>query len=194
MEWPVFERALASLRRFPFIDSQGVESYTYLDDICNKTQSRLSHLVESRSRECVASVNISTERWEIENLVDRYFRRVYIKNPILDRHAVRRYCEMYYENGPLFNLETCLVLIICALGAASDDFGPCKLTGDYRETPHDQSARFEALRLANCYFSAAEKRLGAAITTSSALAIQCLCLSGYVLITWRLISLIKPPN
>lgn len=188
MEWPVFKWALAILRRFPFIDSQSVESYTYLGGICNKAQSRLAHLMEVHNREFVVSVNISSERWKIRNLVDRHFRRVYIKNRILDRRTVRKYSEMYYESGPLFNLETCLVLIVCALGAVIDDIGPYKLTGGYRETPHDQSARFEAMRLANCHSSAAEQRCGAAIMTSSVLAIQYLCLSGYVSIPWRMMT------
>lgn len=180
LEWPVFERALTSLRRLPFLDFHGVESYTYLDDIYRKSQSRLAHLTEIRNRECIISINISAERSEIDTLVDKYFRRVYIKNPILDRHVVRRYCELYYENGPLFNLETCLVLIICALGAISDEFGPCKLSDNNCDSSYDQSARIETSRLANCYFAAAEKRLGAAMTVSSTIAIQCLCLAGYV--------------
>lgn len=180
LEWPVFERALASFRQVAFIDFNGVQSYTYLDDTRNKSQSRLAYLAEIHNKESNASINISTERSDIEGLVDNYFRRVYIKNPILDRHVVRRYCEVYYENGPLFNLETCLVLIICALGAILDEFGSCKLAGDNRDSSYDQAARIETSRLASCYFAAAEKRLGAAMTTSSTLAIQCLCIAGYV--------------
>lgn len=135
-------------------------------------------MVES-SWEPPSSINISTERSDIEQLVDQFFRRVNIKNPILSRREVSRYCQQYYEQGPLFDLETCLVLLTCALGAISMDYEPLEMVAQSPESPYNHPpARLASLRLGHCYFIAAEKRLGAAMSSINTLAIQCLCLAG----------------
>ncbi|EMT72429.1 hypothetical protein FOC4_g10001579 [Fusarium odoratissimum] len=41
-------------------------------------------------------------------------------------------------------------------------------------------SRLERLKLGHCYFTASEKRLGAAISRVDTLSIQCLCLAGPV--------------
>ncbi|KAM5343914.1 hypothetical protein ACJ41O_012451 [Fusarium nematophilum] len=170
LQWPVFEDALSSLRQYSFLDFHGARAHTHLDDAFNRAESPSDSLVKQQP-----PVHISTDKSDIEQLVDQFFTRVHVKNPILDRLTVEQYCLRYYEDGALFNLETCLVLIICALGAVATEF-------DSRGPSHNgspqQLARLESLRVANCYFSAAEKRLGAAATSFSTLAIQCLCLAG----------------
>ncbi|KAG7432692.1 hypothetical protein Forpi1262_v005541 [Fusarium oxysporum f. sp. raphani] len=40
------------------------------------------------------------------------------------------------------------------------------------------TSRLERLKLGHCYFTASEKRLGAAISRVDTLSIQCLCLAG----------------
>ncbi|PNP80920.1 hypothetical protein FNYG_05735 [Fusarium nygamai] len=49
--------------------------------------------------------------------------------------------------------------------------------GSSLETP----SRLERLKLGYCYFAAAEKRLGAAISRVDTLSLQCLCLAGEIL-------------
>lgn len=170
LQWPIFDKLLSILPHFKFIDSNNQEAFTYLDDVVHQTEA-LSSIYGS------GSVNISTERSDIQQLVDLFFQRVNIKNPILSRQTVEGYCHQYYENGPQFNLETGLVLLICALGAVADDFNPL----DMDQSPassFQKSSRLSDLKLGHCYYAAAEKRLGAAFSRVDTLSIQCLCLAG----------------
>ncbi|KAH7397154.1 C6 zinc finger domain-containing protein [Pyrenochaeta sp. MPI-SDFR-AT-0127] len=177
LQWPVFEKPLSPLQRLRFVDFHGSEAHTYLDDLL--TQSDISTLRPSldSSRDPSISINISTERSDIEQLVDQFFTRVNIKNPILSRQVASQYCQQYYEHGPLFNLETCLVLLMCSLGAVSMEFDPFDEGQSPGNSPYS-SSRVANLRLGSCYFVAAEKRLGSAISNINTLAIQCLCLAG----------------
>ncbi|KAI9147125.1 hypothetical protein HJFPF1_13157 [Paramyrothecium foliicola] len=186
LQWPVFQELLSPLRRFRFVDVNGFETYTYLGDLVSQSTAlaatRPSHL--ESINEPSATVNISTDRADIDNLVNRYFKRVNIKNPILSRLVVSRYCRDYCEHGALFNLETCLVLLICALGAISTEFDPQDKgssdlhgsSGSHARQP--DASRMANLKLGHCYFVAAEKRLGMALSATSNLAVQCLCLAG----------------
>lgn len=171
LQWPVFKDALSSLRQYSFLDFRGTKALTHLNDAFNREESRSDLLNKQHS-----TIHISTERADIEQLVEQFFTRVHVKNPILTRRLVEQYCLQYYENGALFNLETCLVLIVCALGAVATEFLPSRSSSDISS---ENVARLESLRMGNCYFSAAEKRLGAAISCCNTLAVQCLCLAGY---------------
>lgn len=187
-QWPVFQDLLSHLPRFHFADADGSETYTYLNDLIN--QADPSAVGCANRLELMSNlsdpVSISTERADIEILVDRYFKRVNTKNPILSRRVINQYCQQYYEHGALFNLETCLVLLTCALGAISSEFNPLGqalsphdgISRDYTQRP--DPARVTGLRLGRCYFIAAEKRLGMAMSEPSTIAVQCLCLAGYV--------------
>jgi hypothetical protein len=177
LKWPIFDGLLSSLPQFRFIDFQGCEAYTYLDDLFTQDSRIATHGFFESSWDSSASINISTERSDVEPLIDQFFNRVNIKNPILSRQVISQYCQQYYEHGPLFNLETCLVLLTCALGAVSMEFDPLDPGQDSGRSSH-VSSRLASLRLGSRYFVAAEKRLGSAMSTVSTLAIQCLCLAG----------------
>lgn len=177
LQWPIFEKLLSPLQRFRFVDFRGSEAYTYLDDILSQSDTSMSGSPFETARNLSTSINILTERSNIERLVDRFFKRVNIKNPILGRQVASQYCQQYYEHGPLFNLETCLVLLVCALGAVSMEFDHLDEVQGAGSSPYS-SSRLENLRLGTYYFVAAEKRLGSAISNVNTLAIQCLCLAG----------------
>jgi hypothetical protein len=177
LQWPVIERLLFSLQRFKFTDLHGTETYSYLDDVLTQSKSSASPGLSEVFSGLSSSISISTERSDIERLVDQYFRRVNIKNPILNRRVLNQYCQRYYEHGPLFNLETCLVLLTCALGAISTDFDPLGEDQSSGSSPYPP-ASLANHRLSHCYFVAAEKRLGAALSNVDFLSIQCLCLAG----------------
>lgn len=179
LQWPIFGKLLSSLRRYRFVDYRGFKAYTYLDDFLNQSDETLSRLLVGSPRHSSSAVNILTERADIQTLVDKFFDQVNIKNPILGPQVAKQYCQQYYEHGPLFNLETCLVLLTCALGAISMEFDPHDVGHD-PGSPSQPDARLSSLRLGHCYFVAAEKRLGAAMSHGSTLAIQCLCLAGFV--------------
>ncbi|TXC10999.1 hypothetical protein FocTR4_00007792 [Fusarium oxysporum f. sp. cubense] len=177
LQWPIFDKVLSSLPRFKFFDSNSQEVFTYLDDAVRQTDAPGAHLSLTSGS---GSVNISTDKSDIQQLVDSFFQRVNIKNPILSRQEVEEYCHQYYENGPQFNLETGLVLLICALGAVADEFNPLDM-GQSPVSSFQTPSRLERLKLGHCYFTASEKRLGAAISRVDTLSIQCLCLAGEIL-------------
>lgn len=177
LQWPIFRLLLAPLELLRYVDVKGVTVETYLDDIFHLSDvSPSARLFESQDG-THSLFNISNERQDIERPIDQFCDRVNIKNPIVSRQHVADCCRRYYENGPLFDLETCLVLLTCALGAVSMDFVPHDNLED-PQSPSQPTARISSLRLGRAYFTAAEKRIGPAMTSSSTVGIQCLCLAG----------------
>jgi hypothetical protein len=177
LQWPVFDGLLSSLQQFRFVDFQGCEAYTYLDDLLTQSDKLTPCGIFESSWDSSTSINFSTERSDIEPLIDQFFKRINIKNPILSRQVASQYCQQYYERGSLFNLETCLVLLTCALGAVSMEFDPLDVGQSPGSSSHS-SSQLASLRLGYRYFVAAEKRLGSAMSNVNTLAIQCLCLAG----------------
>ncbi|EEY21643.1 C6 zinc finger domain-containing protein [Verticillium alfalfae VaMs.102] len=176
LQWPVFEQLLSSLQRFPYIDFHGTEAYSYLDDL-TESEDLDPHSPSGPPWKSSAPINISTEKVDVEKLVEQFHQRVNIKNPILSRRLASEYCQKFHENGLLFNLDTCLVLLMCALGAISMDYGSINTSQSPGNNP-SSAPDLANLRLGHSYFTAAEKRLGAAISTLNTLSIQCLCLAG----------------
>lgn len=177
LQWPIFGELLSPLQRFTYTDFRGAEIETYLDDLFNPPNFVPNSSIFEDERQYSSSLNISTEKSDIEKLVDQFFTRVNIKNPIISRTEIDHYCQRYYEYGPLSDLETCLVMLTCALGAISMVFDS---HGDRQEpqTPPQPSARQFSLHLGCTYFVAAEHRLGIALSNNNTLSIQCLCLAG----------------
>jgi hypothetical protein len=158
--WPILRDALSQLEPRIFIDENGKKHTTYLD-------SWSQSLVPSASDTITPLSRFSTEQNDIERLIDRFFKHVHTKNPILERGTVRQYCLDFYEHGPMWTVSTCLIFLICALGAIADPWSAPKNQDDAGD-----------LALASSYFLAAQKRLGFAMAQPSNLSIQCLCLTG----------------
>ncbi|KAH6708632.1 C6 zinc finger domain-containing protein, partial [Verticillium dahliae] len=177
LQWPVFEQLLSSLQRFPYSDFHGTEAYSYLDDLLTPSEDLSSRSSSGPPWKSFALISISTEKVDVEKLVEQFHQRVNIKNPILSRQLASEYCQNFHEDGLLFNLETCLVLLMCALGAISMDYGSVITSQSPGNNP-SSAPDLANLRLGHSYFTAAEKRLGAAISTVNTLSIQCLCLAG----------------
>ena len=177
LQWPVFDGLLSSLQHFRFVDFRGCEAYTYLDDLLTQSDQLTSGRLFDSSWDSSTSINFSTERSDIEPLINQFFKRVNIKNPILSRQVGSQYCHQYYEHGSLFNLETCIVLLMCALGAVSMEFNPLDDGQSCGSSAHS-SSQLASLKSGCHYFVAAEKRLGTALSNVNTLAIQCLCLAG----------------
>ncbi|KAH8891709.1 hypothetical protein GQ53DRAFT_150339 [Thozetella sp. PMI_491] len=178
LQWPVFEEALSSLPRFPFLNYHKEQDYTYLGDAFYEFPSPHDPSRWSGVSQPAPPISICTEQGGIEPLVDRFFALVHAKNPILDRQVVEKYCREYYENGPLFNATACLVLLICALGSIAPDFEPADNMSRNVGEPFRHPAATERLQRGHCYFAAAEKRLIVAGARCSTLGVQCLCLAG----------------
>ena len=167
LQWPIFEQPLAGLRRYPFLTFKKEQDYTYLEDMFSVSS------IDSSS-----SPNSNIGARDLERLVDRFFILVHVKNPILDRDIVKQYCSTYLTHGPTHDLQSCLILLICALASVAPDLCPSGPLGP----DHGQSRLWptggEDLTMGQSYFMAAEQRLGMAMTQHTSLAVQCLCLAG----------------
>lgn len=166
LQWPIFEEPLSSLRRHPFLTFKKEQDYTYLEDMFS---------VPSIEPSPVPYIHMG--KFELERLVDRFFILVHVKNPILDRDVVKQYCCEYLKQGPEFDLQSCLILLICALASVAPDFLPSGALGPAHRQSRSQSTG-EDLTMGRTYFMAAEQRLGMAMTQHNSLAVQCLCLAG----------------
>ncbi|KAH7398616.1 C6 zinc finger domain-containing protein [Phaeosphaeria sp. MPI-PUGE-AT-0046c] len=167
LQWPVFEEPLAKLPRSAFLTFKKEQDYTYLGDM-------FSTLLPLQD----PFLDFSTEHSVVEELVDRFFVLVHVKNPILDRDVVKHYCAEFCQHGPKFDLNSCLMLLICAIASIAPEYRPSgPLTPDHGLS-RLRPIGGENLSMGSCYFAAAEQRIGAAMTQHTSLAVQCLCLAG----------------
>ncbi|PLB53926.1 hypothetical protein P170DRAFT_504800 [Aspergillus steynii IBT 23096] len=108
-------------------------------------------------------------------LVDRFFQYVHVKNPILNERSTRRLFSTFCEEGLDWSPESCLALLVLALGATATPFEDESLG---RKDP-------ETLSHARCFYKAAQKRLGTLIgTPNRVLEAQCFFLSGVCAMTF----------
>ena len=120
-----------------------------------------------------------------KRLLDHFFAYVHVKNPILQEDETRRLAHQTSMSGLDWRPQSCLVLLICALGATATPFGPS----------HDVAFGTDSYMLGEAYFKAAQKRLGPCLVDGGLLGAQCLFLAGVYLMTnfrpydsWRLFS------
>ncbi|KAF2086368.1 hypothetical protein K490DRAFT_7350, partial [Saccharata proteae CBS 121410] len=128
---------------------------------------------------------------EDETIVSRtaaFLRNVHIKNPILDAQEVMRMSHSIAMNGFKWDAQSCLVLMICALGTISGPFVPetwsaySLLEPDTRVS--NSVSNTPPYRIAEDYYTAARKRIG--LLDTSMLSTQCYFLSGvYEMYTLR---------
>lgn len=106
-------------------------------------------------------------------LLDNFFENVHVKNPVLDEANTRRMVSRLAIHGFDQSSQSCLALLICALGSISSTFG----IGSSH--PPNSSEYLTAMS----YFQAASKRLGPLLVDGGLVAAQCLFLSGVFMAT-----------
>ncbi|KAL2873489.1 hypothetical protein SGCOL_011332 [Colletotrichum sp. CLE4] len=111
---------------------------------------------------------LDLEPRRINNLLDNFFSYVHVKNPILDETVTRKMVSHTVLEGINWSAESCLSLLICALGSLATAFGPSQ------ETMLGSAAHSDA----QAFFQAAQKRLGILLSSDDIIAAQCLFLSG----------------
>ncbi|KAM0327492.1 hypothetical protein ACHAQA_005780 [Verticillium albo-atrum] len=111
---------------------------------------------------------LDMEPRRVNDLLDNFFSYVHVKNPILDETATRHMVLSTIMNGIDWSPESCLALLICALGSFSTPFGPSP----------DTMPGTTAYTNAMAFFQAAQKRLGILISSDDIIAPQCLFLAG----------------
>lgn len=117
----------------------------------------------------------SFELGELSRLEAKYIACVHTKNPILDLATLHDLISQVAENGLDWSARTCVVSLVCALGAISEEYThaytPDKISvGSLPDTEKD---------IAFKYWNVAMKRLGFVIGQSNLESVQCLCLTGY---------------
>ncbi|KAH8172163.1 fungal zn(2)-Cys(6) binuclear cluster domain-containing protein [Sarocladium implicatum] len=152
--WPSLQ-TVASLHNGAFNDaSPGQDSLTG-----TSTQSSSSGLV-----------TLDLEPSQVNRLLDGFFSYVHVKNPIFDERVTRRVIRSTLVNGIDWSSESCISLLVCALGSIAKPFGP----------EHEPVLPgTEAYANAMAFFQAGQKRLGILLCSDETLvAAQCFFLSG----------------
>ncbi|TDZ67847.1 Echinocandin B biosynthetic cluster transcription factor ecdB [Colletotrichum trifolii] len=119
---------------------------------------------------------LDMEPRRVNDLLDSFFTHVHVKNPILDETSTRRMVSTTVMDGIDWSPESCLCLLIFALGSIATPFGPSHETMP-GTIPHSSARSF---------FQAAQKRLGVLLSSDDMIAAQCLFLSGvYMMCTFQ---------
>lgn len=106
-------------------------------------------------------------------LLDNFFQNVHVKNPVLDEAKTRRIVLRLALHGFDHSSDSCLALLLCALGSISSTFG---VGSSYpRDSPQ--------YMIGISYFQAASKRLGPLLVEGGLATAQCLFLSGVFMAT-----------
>ncbi|KAL7946721.1 hypothetical protein V8C42DRAFT_352272 [Trichoderma barbatum] len=105
-------------------------------------------------------------------LITNFIQHVHIKNPILELAILKRMVQHACLEGVGWDPESCLVLLVWALGAISMPF-------QQPQQPCDQ----ENLELGAALFGAATKRLGIVFAESGILSAQCFFYAGVYLMS-----------
>ncbi|PKX88827.1 uncharacterized protein P174DRAFT_455452 [Aspergillus novofumigatus IBT 16806] len=101
--------------------------------------------------------------------VDRFFTHVHVKNPILNERETRRLITRISMHGIDWSPDSCLALLVCALGTLTTPFG---------EAQCQTHPGTEVYQTAQSLYTAAQKRIGSVFCSGGLREAQCLFLSG----------------
>ncbi|KAI8659148.1 Zn(2)-C6 fungal-type domain-containing protein [Fusarium sp. Ph1] len=128
---------------------------------------------------------VDMDTQSVKMLLDNFFTHVHCKNPILEETATRQLVTNTIMEGIDWSANSCLALLICALGKVATPLGPSL------GSKPDTANYLEAQKL----FHAAQKRIGTLMTQSDIIGAQCFFLSGVFLMcnfqpfeAWRFFS------
>ncbi|KAH8649343.1 hypothetical protein BX600DRAFT_112758 [Xylariales sp. PMI_506] len=115
---------------------------------------------------------------DIPVLISRFLNLVHTKNPILETDTLKSYAADIIENGLRWDAPSCLVLLVCALGAIAAPYDP------EQHGPSSLSNNPSGRVAAEEYYQLARRRLG--LLYRSTIACQCNLLCGiYQMYTMR---------
>ena len=117
-----------------------------------------------------------------QRMLDNFFRSIHVKNPMLDESKIKQEVRLLSLEGPAWNANCCLALLVCALGSIASSFDTDLVSSEPQMTA-----------VAESYFNAAQRRLGMIIGSGGVLEAQCFFYSGVYLMSklqplgaWRL--------
>jgi hypothetical protein len=114
----------------------------------------------------------------VRTLRELYLERFHPSYPIINIDILDKAIHSTFEGaqGCRWGSESCLMLLVCALGAVADDYRDHFYN---RGSATDlQRSRVERITMAEGYWFMAQRRLGCVLSEESELAGQCLALAG----------------
>lgn len=103
-------------------------------------------------------------------LLDSFFHFSHVQNPMLDEEKVRQMVHRLFLEGPSWDAETCLALLVCAIGSLVSPFNASQVQLDAQSSAAAQS-----------YFKSAQRRIGTVMGQGDYLEAQCHFYSGVYL-------------
>ncbi|KAF7114223.1 hypothetical protein CNMCM5793_007801 [Aspergillus hiratsukae] len=136
-----------------------------LDPAITEMQEQLSQAWSDTANHPVVDLNAQFTG----SAVDRFFTHVHVKNPILNERETRRLITRISMHGIDWSPDSCLGLLVCALGTLATPFG---------EDQCQTHPGTEVYRTARSLYAAAQKRVGSVLCSGGLREAQCLFLSG----------------
>ena len=109
---------------------------------------------------------------ELVRLKNKYVAGIHDKNPFIDLDELQAMIMNVAENGPDWSTQTCLVSLVCALGAATE---PYTSPGEALDEPLSEK---NDVHLSRQLWAMGVKRLGLSLGRNDVASVQCLCLAG----------------
>ncbi|RFU25809.1 hypothetical protein B7463_g10519, partial [Scytalidium lignicola] len=106
-----------------------------------------------------------------DKLLTSFLQNVHVKNPILEESRLRQMVHHACFEGLGWDAESCLILLVFALGAISTPFGEVQDLG------------IGNIELATSFFNASQKRIGTLMAGGGIVAAQCFFYSGVYLMS-----------
>ncbi|KAH7381531.1 hypothetical protein BKA66DRAFT_419113 [Pyrenochaeta sp. MPI-SDFR-AT-0127] len=107
------------------------------------------------------SVNFDLEVGTCKYLLEQCFEHILSKNPVLEEDSMRKIMNFVCLNGIGWDADSCLVLLVCALGSIA--------------SPDASQTDWVTAR---SYFGAAQRRMGMLVTWDGLIVPQCYFLAG----------------
>ncbi|KAF8861092.1 hypothetical protein BDZ45DRAFT_587382 [Acephala macrosclerotiorum] len=135
------------------------EARSNLMDLLQNPAARLGPSRDGNNRSSISAWSCDLEPSTCKLLLNSFLRHVLIKNPIFDEAKLQNAVSRVCLEGVVWDADSCLVLLICALGSIA-------------------SSNMSDLTAAQCYFAAAQRRMGILVGVEDLITAQCYFLAG----------------
>ena len=157
-----------------YINIEAVLSWPVFEDQHLDQRQDLKNLLQTQneySEPHSMSVGADFEARESSRLLQRFLDNIHIFNPVLEETKVREYMRDSIFNGLGWDAQSCLLLLIYAIGSISLPYEvSVSSTWNSRQSPE--------FRQADSFFWAAQKRMGMLLCRSGTIEAQCFFLAG----------------
>ncbi|CZR62652.1 uncharacterized protein PAC_12549 [Phialocephala subalpina] len=135
------------------------KAHSNLMDLLQNQGPRFGSSRDGNNSSSISAWSCDLEPSTCKRLLDSFLRHVLIKNPIFDEAKLQSAVSRVCLEGVAWDADSCLVLLICALGSIA-------------------SSTMSDLTAAQCYFAAAQRRMGVLIGVEDLVTAQCYFLAG----------------